>query len=892
MPHRVGRGRLRTALISGLLLTVSAAPLWAEQSVVQPQGELHVAAPDWRDQIIYFLMIDRFADGDPGNSDQGAGEFDPSDRRRYSGGDLAGIEQRLDYIQGLGATAVWITPPVAHQWWDGSVGYGGYHGYWAQDFSAVDPHFGGLDDYQALSRALHARGMYLVQDIVLNHTGNYFRYTRSWTPEDPAKGYRSNRQSLPTPAPTQWPFSLNDPRRKEDREAAIYHWTPRIVDFNVPEQERTFQLADLDDLNTGSPVVRRALRKSYGHWIRDVGVDAFRLDTAYYVPPELLRDFLDADDAVDPGMVAVARATGRADFFVFGEGFGIDRPGEDTQMRKIERYATETDGRPLLPGMLNFPLYGALNDVFARGRPTAELAQRIRQVMAIHRDPQRMPTFVDNHDVDRFLAGGSTAALQQALLAIMTLPGIPTIYYGTEQGFTQPRQAMFATGYGAGGRDHFNSEAPLYRLIAELSALRRAHPALSRGTPEVLRDSATGPGALAYRMDGVDRSALLVIFNTADQPMLLDNLDAGLAPGQRLRSLFSSAAAGSDQHADAAGGLTLTLAPRSGQVWRIESERAPVQPLPDGLTLAVKRLADGRLLARGEAHGLAQVKLVLDGQLGSATAVEVAPSGRFSAEIDTRSLLDPNVEHRLVAWAPTPGSVSEPAGFRAAPDWTLLHEASDPAGDDRGPAGRYGYPTDPSWGDNRQLDLLGARAFAAGGSLRLELDMHRVTQSWNPANGFDHVAFSIFIALPDRADGVAVLPLQNARMPNGLRWHYRLRAHGWSNAMFTAEGASASSDGQSSTPGAEIRVDRDRNAVSFLIPASALGSPADLHGASIYITTWDYDGGYRRLERRGDGHTFSGGDGERDPLVMDDMLLRLPSAAPLSDAATPPSADR
>ncbi|MBL8245239.1 MAG: hypothetical protein JNL89_13655, partial [Rhodanobacteraceae bacterium] len=144
----------------------------------------HVASPDWRDQVIYFAMIDRFDDGDPGNNDQGAGEYDPARNSHYSGGDLAGIAQRLDYIQGLGATTLWITPPVANQWWNPERSYTGYHGYWARDFKAVDPHYGTLADYQRLSAALHARGMYLVQDIVVNHVGNWFGYDAGWREGD------------------------------------------------------------------------------------------------------------------------------------------------------------------------------------------------------------------------------------------------------------------------------------------------------------------------------------------------------------------------------------------------------------------------------------------------------------------------------------------------------------------------------------------------------------------------------------------------------------------------------------------------------------------------------------------------------------------------------------
>ena len=148
------------------MLAACCAPVWAAEPVP-------VAATDWRDQILYFLMIDRFEDGDPGNNDQGAGEYDPADGRKFSGGDLAGVEQRLEYIQGLGATAVWITPPVTNQWWSDRAQFGGYHGYWASDFKAVDAHFGELADYRSLADAMHGRGLRLVQDIVVNHTGGY-----------------------------------------------------------------------------------------------------------------------------------------------------------------------------------------------------------------------------------------------------------------------------------------------------------------------------------------------------------------------------------------------------------------------------------------------------------------------------------------------------------------------------------------------------------------------------------------------------------------------------------------------------------------------------------------------------------------------------------------------
>ena len=291
----VARGAGRSAL--AVMLAVAALQASAQDSELM----LHVPSPDWRDQVIYFALTDRFDDGDPANNDQGVGEYDPRQGHMYSGGDIAGIRRRLDYVQALGATAVWMTPPVLNQWHDKTHGFFGYHGYWASHFKRVDPHVGTLAEYRQLSDALHRRGMYLVQDVVVNHTANFFSYGDDWRADDPAAGYRPNTGSIPDPRPLQSPFDLNDPRRAADRAAAIYHWTPEIRDVTVRDEELNFQTSGLDDINTESPRARQALRDSFGYWIREVGVDAFRIDTAYHVPPEYFEDFLYATDDAGAG---------------------------------------------------------------------------------------------------------------------------------------------------------------------------------------------------------------------------------------------------------------------------------------------------------------------------------------------------------------------------------------------------------------------------------------------------------------------------------------------------------------------------------------------------------------------------------------------------------------
>ncbi len=861
--------RARAACCIALSCMATAAPACVDA------GAAGVAAPDWRDQVIYFAMIDRFDDGDPGNNDQGAGEYDPADNARWSGGDLRGLQRRLDYIHGLGATALWITPPVAQQWWNPRARYGGYHGYWAEDFSAVDAHYGQLADYRALADALHACGMYLVQDVVVNHTGDYFGYAEGqWNGHDPARGFQRHPDDRGRLAPSQPPFDRNDAGERGDREASIYHWTPDIADFGERRQETDFQLAGLDDLDTENPEVRRALRRVHGDWIARVGVDAFRIDTAFYVPEEYFRDFLYADDAQAPGILEAARRAGRPGFHVFGEGFAIDRAYDDAGARKVERYATDPQGRPLLPGMINFPLYGTLGDVFARGRPPAELAWRIGNMMQVHARPHLMPTFVDNHDVDRFLAGGGEAGLKQALLAIMTLPGIPTVYYGTEQGFAAQREAMFAGGHGSGGRDRFDAGSPLYRYLQRAIALRRGDLLFSRGTPVVLAGNPAAPGALAWRMEHEGRSAL-VAFNSAEGRTLLAGLETGLPAGTVLEPLFAIDGQAPRLVVDAHGRVDVVLPPRAGWVWK-RGRSGAVPGAGEGITVdPVPARVDGDLVVAGSAPGRSRVRLVLDGDLDAAVDATVDAAGRWRATARTDGMFDPQVEHSLVAWSPSPQRASAARKFRVRKDWRTLVQAQDPAGDDQGPQGRYRYPTDASWRDRRTLDILGAEVSTAGGALKVELRLRDLVADWNPPNGFDHLLVTAYLQLPGRDGGATRMSMQDAALPAGMRWHYRLRAGGWSNALFSSEGASAQVEGTPSPVAAQVDVDRGRGTLTFLLPAAAIGYPESLSGAELYVTTWDYDGGYRALAAEAGGHIFGGG-GAGDPKVMDDLRIVLP----------------
>ena len=820
---RMSAGTLALAALVGWAIILPAA--WAQAPAAAPATarsstashaslKLHVPSPDWRDQIIYFAVTDRFADGNPRNNDQGAGEFDPRNPTRFSGGDLEGLRQRLNYIQALGATTLWITPPVANQWLNESANYSGYHGYWAEHFMKMDPHFGTLQDYRRLSDALHRRGMYLVQDIVVNHTGDFFYYGQANDPKNPAQGYAQNLAGKPVSRPSQSPFNLNDPRRRADRQAGIYHWTPDIRDYANREQELTFQMAGLDDLNTRNPRVREALRKSFAHWIREVGVDGFRVDTAFYVEPEFFEDFIWRSPRAGgtPGMDAVARRTGRRDFLLFGEGFGIDGPGQNAQSLRIESYMQgPKPEQRRLHGMLNFPLYGALGDVMGRGAPTAILGQRLRAQVALHPRLHWMPTFLDNHDVDRFLASADERALTLAMAALFTLPGIPVVYYGTEQGFTHQRASMFAGGWGSGGRDHFDPNHPLALTLRSLADLRKVHAPLRRGWPTVLAETVDDAGILVWRMSHEGRH-VLVALNTADEPQSVKALSVGITNAQGLQPAWGLHGVPDGLKTDDQGRVDLSLAARDLRVWHWT-----------------------------------------DGQLRTTAA-----AGQAQAE--------------------EPLALSAHQG-RDAP-WVTVVDRSDPTGDDHGPQGQYVYPTDPVYAQLRPADIhrvqVATRTEASGTALRITLTMAGLSTVWSPRHGFDHVAFTTFIELPDQPGGARVMPLQDGDLPADMRWHRRLRSHGWSLALFDHEGASTTHEGRPVNRGVKVSVDAQARTVTFTLSAAALGARANLKGARVWVNTWDWDARYRALAPEAAIYTFGGAPAGQPKLMDATDVLVLP----------------
>lgn len=839
--------------------------------------KLHVPSPEWQDQIIYFLMIDRFNDGDTTNNNQGMNEYDPADFRKFSGGDIQGVIKKLDYIKNLGATTVWVTPPVANQWWDSSIQYGGYHGYWAENFKKVDVHFGTLADYQLLSHQLHKNGMYLIQDIVANHTGNFFRYEGKFDPNNITANYKKMTASTPINTPTQYPFNLNDPNNPEHRNAGIYHWTPEISNYEDPVQKLSYQMADLDDINTNNMVVREVIRDSYGYWIHVVGVDGFRIDTIIYVELDFWPDFMNSDSKTAPGINQVAKKTGRDNFISFGETFIKSKPMQADGDKEVATYQG-TKEKPALNSMLNYPLYYSIKEVFSQGLPTQYLGYRLNTYVngGIYKDPYIMANFVDNHDWSRFIRNSKPVALKQALALLFTIPGIPVIYQGTEQLFTETRTSMFAGGWDSKGKDHFDENAEMYLFIKNLAKLRNENKVFTRGDLKIINDSELGSGVLAYSRSYQGKQAF-IIFNTAEYPILTGNLALNLASGIEL-SLVSGMYLSQNLVVGNEGVVNFEMPARSCGIYLVADKKQATKSPSLKINLTTKLqvlpyekdfIVEGKVFDKEKRY-----ELIIDGDIAQKMAIQPDKKGRWKLNIPISRFKFGVSTHKLFLFSPAENLAS--SSFRFATDVKIQGtntEIIDPEHDDFGLEGKYKKPTDKGY--QGQMDITNVKTVNFGGNLLVEIFTSDISDVWLPSNGFDHASFHVFIDVPAKK-GNCILPKLNTNTPPNFDWDYMFYMAGWSKALYSNENADSENLGTILTPTPSISVDKKEKKITVQFSPDALGNLPDLKGLKLYITTWDSTGsedGYRSITQDGGSYDF-GGDGSAKPvLILDDTQL-------------------
>jgi neopullulanase len=525
-----------------------------------------------QDEVIYFLLPDRFENGDPSNDRGGLrGDrlktgFDPTHKGFYHGGDLRGLISRLDYIQDLGATAIWLGPIYKNKPVQGAKGQesAGYHGYWITDFTRVDEHFGTNEDMKRFVDAAHARGMKVYLYIITNHTADVISYRQCPDSSCPYRsradypyaraggtdgaainegflgesvGTLANFAKLTRPdfaydvfvpeaeAKVKVPEWLNDPLWYHNRGNTTF----------AGESSTMGDFVGLDDLMTEHPRVVQGFIEIYGQWIEQFGIDGFRIDTARHVNPEFWMAFA-------PAMATVAKARGIPNFHIFGEVATehID-PGLLARATRVDK----------LPTVLDFAFRAAVIESVAKDAGSDTLATMFNGD-ALYEGGEgtamQLPTFVSNHDAGRFAHyvrkhrpdAGDAEVLQRTLLAhamMFTLRGVPVVYAGDEQGFIgdgidqDAREDMFPSQVasyndnvllgtkGTNAQSNFDRSHPLYTEIAQLSALRRDHAALRRGR-QIVRSYGDQPGLFAVsRMDAATGGEILIAFNTSTAPL-------------------------------------------------------------------------------------------------------------------------------------------------------------------------------------------------------------------------------------------------------------------------------------------------------------------------------------------------------------------------------------
>jgi len=512
----------------------------------QPALATHVG--DWRDEVIYQVLVDRFADGDVNNNYQ----VRPGFLARHQGGDWRGLADHLDYIKDLGVTTLWISPIVKNVETDADVD--SYHGYWAQDLSQLNPHFGGLADLRHLTSQAHDMGLKVVLDIVTNHMGQLFFYDTNLNGNPDI--YIGGSGSLPVvfsrsdlsriteydpdwdprgvqaftslgPAGRAPIIFINDPKINRVPppgvlgSARAYHGFGRILNYD-DEKQRT--LGDfpggLKDVATELPEVRAELIDLYTRWVELADLDGFRIDTVKHVEYEFWKEF-------GTQVRARLKRQGKQRFLMFGEAF-------DGNDKLLGSYTQE--------GMLDSVFYFSqhfqvFRDIFvnAHDEKAQKGTEQITKLWADRRVNYRnvpqpdgievapsksLVNFLDNHDVARFLfnAAGDRDALRNALTLLMTEEGIPCLYYGTEQEFAggndpSNREVLWNTG--------FSRSNDTFQHFSKLARERAKYDAIKHGDTKVVWSSAhvgaeEDAGIFAFERTGGDAAAqyALIVLNT------------------------------------------------------------------------------------------------------------------------------------------------------------------------------------------------------------------------------------------------------------------------------------------------------------------------------------------------------------------------------------------
>lgn len=511
----------------------------------------NVARGPQSDESAYFVMTDRYANGDTTNDNGGlkAGAynagFDPTDHGMFHGGDFKGLTNSLDRIKKLGFTSIWVTPPVKQQAVQGNSA--AYHGYWGLDFTTIDPHFGTEYDFKEFVVKAHAIGLKVIIDIVVNHTADVIEYSdnNSYVSHDDAPyldasgkpidlAQVAGKESFPK-LDTKISFAKQpfvDPANSNIKKPAFlndltnYHNRGNSTWSGTSVFDGDF--FGLDDVFTEKPEVVKGWIDVWSSWITRFGIDGFRIDTAKHVNPEFWQAFI-------PAILKVAKANGKTDFPIYGEIF-------DAKPRITAKFVREQS----FPGILDFAFQSYMKDFITSGTE-AELLVELFNADDLYSTSTTsaygLTTFLGNHDMGRIgmyiddLARNDSEALAKSKLAnalLFLLRGGPALYYGDEKGMTgrggdkAARQDMFPTlvsywqdekrigSTPIGNRSAFDLQNPLEDQITNIQAIIKANPALRSGTQQI-RHAKDGVFVVTRYLNGQEYAVVFNAGNTAQE---------------------------------------------------------------------------------------------------------------------------------------------------------------------------------------------------------------------------------------------------------------------------------------------------------------------------------------------------------------------------------------
>jgi glycosidase len=588
-----GGDAVTTSLFGATVDAVLAAP----PSVTTTTGGASIPYPfpspaDWRDHWIYFLLVDRF--NNPGGPPQ------PSTYpcNVYQGGTLAGVRQQLPYLQGLGVGAIWLSPILMNPPWFQDY----WGGYGIMDFLRVEPRFctnpiQAMQNPAVADRELrdlvdeaHARGIYVILDIVLNHVGDLFNYegARDTAPWNPNREYQIFWRNAQGQAQGTWPDIAKVPSLTRD--AGIWPQELQRNDFfrrrgtTDPTDQTRGDFDRLKELVSeykvpGRPIypLRDLLIRAHQYLIARFDIDGFRIDTLQYIEADFARAFGNA-------MREYGLSIGKKNFLTFGEVWQDD---DEARIAEFIGRNTEKDQDIIgVDAAIDFPVRKRLVNACKGWAPPSDLATHLdfrrdalRKIVSSHGEASsHYVTFLDNHDLnERFHNPQFVGQTKVALACLMTLLGIPCVYYGTEQGLAgrgdrreYVREALW------GQPNPFSTGRPLYQYIRDLSQLRSQQPALRYGRQYFRPCSGDGVsfgystflgGIIAFSRILNDRE-LLVVANTSTTATSTVHVvvDDNLHPeGSGWRVLFPSnwagAAPGSSQTRGGFKTVQVTLGP-------------------------------------------------------------------------------------------------------------------------------------------------------------------------------------------------------------------------------------------------------------------------------------------------------------------------------------------